>query len=229
MPEMMLKRTWTHASVVGVENGFVVYLDGASLSTPEQRVVQVPTPKLAEALQHEWQHAPKKFVPMQHMPLSVLVITALDHIAPHPHTIAHPLRRWLETDLLHHPSPSPEALKIRQEKLWTPEVEWFERATGRPATTPLPHDFFHSLCPFTLAALQQLTEATGSFILAYGALKGRYADAAQILEISETEVLFQAQHWGMDPDTEQKLSARQAQIGHGLDLLTLLHSENDPC
>lgn len=186
----MLKRTWRVATVQPYDGAHALALDGVVKTTPAGNPYVCPTPDLAAALAAEWNAAPQRFDPRA-FPLSQLLATALDIVAPHHAAVAAEVAGYTANDLLCLRHVQPAALAQRQAEIWQPYLDWATARYGvrlRSATGLTParqdaetlrvlHNLVMSYPPLPLTVLQQATALTGSLVL--GAGSARWARGAR--------------------------------------------------
>lgn len=223
----MLKRTWRVATVQPYDGAHALALDGVVKTTPAGNPYVCPTPDLAAALAAEWNAAPQRFDPRA-FPLSQLLATALDIVAPHHAAVAAEVAGYTANDLLCLRHVQPAALAQRQAEIWQPYLDWATARYGvrlRSATGLTParqdaetlrvlHNLVMSYPPLPLTVLQQATALTGSLVLGLALLVG-HEEPEAILAAAELEARFQMEHWGDDVEA----LARQEDIRAELTLL----------
>ena len=98
-----MKRFWDKADTAEAEGRFAVLLDGRPVRLPSGSPLQVRSRVLAEALAEEWDAAgggKGNEFSHEEVPLTRLVGTAEERIAPDPAPTVAALTRYAETDLL---------------------------------------------------------------------------------------------------------------------------------
>ena len=81
------------------DSGFVITLDEKPIRTPQQKLLQTSSQKLAQQIAAEWQ-AQDKFIDTDTMPLTRLLNVALDRIAIDREALLKDIAGYGETDLL---------------------------------------------------------------------------------------------------------------------------------
>lgn len=219
-----MKRFYKQASAGPFEGALAVLLDGRPVRTPKRTLLQMPTKALAAAVAEEWQAQKDEIVPAS-MPLTQLVSTALDQVAPQMAAVAAEIARFAETDLVCYRADAPESLVEDQDLAWSPLVAWMSDAFGAPlhvtrGIQPVQQPAeslarvqseIAGLDPLRLAALSSATAVSGSVVIGLALLRGRIsgaeaADAAQVDEVHQME------RWGKDPEAEALLQRRRTEL-----------------
>jgi chaperone required for assembly of F1-ATPase len=209
-----MKRFWDDAAAVEIEGGrHAVRLDGKPVRLPGGGALSVASRPLAEALAEEWRNAGGQKggeLSWEALPLTRLVGTAEERIAPDPAPTVAALAKYAETDLLCHRAEDP-ALAARQAKLWNPWLDWareklrapLEVTEGvmpvrqHPAALAAIHRAVAAAEPLGLAALGLLVPALGSVVLGLAVQRGVLAGAAAH-ELASLDEMFQEESWGRD-------------------------------
>lgn len=219
------KRFYKEAGLSEGEGGFRLTLDGRGANTPARNPLSVRSHALAEALAAEWQGQVETIEPST-MPVTRLVNTAIDGVAPRMREVADDLSAYAGTDLLAYRAGSPDRLVAAQAEAWDPILDWAREMLG--ARLILSEGVMHVAQPegtvaalrgaiaavedpFRLAALHTLTTLTGSLLLGLAVLHGRLspADAWAAAHVDET---YQAAVWGADAEAEARLALRRAEF-----------------
>lgn len=218
-----MKRFWDEARAVPGEAGFTVALDGRPVRLPGGRPLAVAEQPLAEALAAEWQAAGGAkggLLAWADVPLTRLVGTAAERIAPAPEPTVAALARYGGTDLLCYRAEDPE-LARRQDREWQPWLDWAARALDAPLVTTaglMPvaqppaalaslHGALAREAPLALAALGVLVPALGSLVLALAVRRGAL-EAGAAHRLALLDELFQEEAWGLDAAA----AARRARV-----------------
>ena len=214
------KRVYSEVSVTETDNGFGIALDGRPLNTPGRFPLTTASKSLAEAVALEWNSQEENIDPAS-MPLSKLLNTSLDRVAPNRGAITAELLRYVDTDLLCYRVDSPESLAERQGVVWQPILDWLTATHGVTLQTgsglmPLkqPEDAADkmelaiSVCDdVTLTAVQAAAALTGSLALSL-ALAGRKLSGQETFAASQLDETWQMEKWGEDFEA----AARRAQL-----------------
>lgn len=219
-----MKRFWDRAAVAETGGRFRIELDGRPLLLPGGAPVMLASRPLAEALAAEWQAAGgAKGGAFTHeeVPLTRLVGTAEERIAPDPAPTVAALARYAETELLCYRA-TESRLAARQAAEWDPLLAWAAQALDAPlgvtaGVMPLaqPPDALAALGravarlpPLDLAALGLAVPALGSLVLGLALAAGRLA-AAEAHHLATLDERLQEEVWGADAEA----LARRRRIG----------------
>ncbi|WP_336485495.1 ATP12 family chaperone protein [Methylobacterium nigriterrae] len=219
------KRFYKEAGFADGEGGFRLTLDGRPANTPARNPLAVPSRALAEVLATEWGAQGESIDPAR-MPVTRLVNTAIDGVAPRRDAVIDDLSAYAGTDLVAYRAASPERLVAAQAETWDPILDWAHEALG--ARLILSEGVMHvdqpegsvrairgavaaTEGPFRLAALHTMTTLTGSLLIALAVLHGRLSpdEAWAAAHVDET---YQASVWGRDAEAEQRLALRRAEF-----------------
>ncbi len=231
-----MKRFWDSARPEAGEGGFAVLLDGRPVRLPSGGALRVASRPLAEALAKEWNAAGgakgREFSHEQ-LPLTRLVGTAEERIAPDPAATTAALARYAETDLLCYRAED-RRLAERQAAAWDPLLAWAAQALDAPlrvtqGVMPVPQDpqALSALAravaahpPIEVAALGVAVPALGSLVLGLALAAGRL-DAAAAEAASTLDERFQEEFWGTDAEATARRAGLAADIALAARLLTL--------
>lgn len=214
-----MKRFWDHASAVPMADGFAVHLDGKPVRLPGGGTLAVPARPLAEALAAEWQAAGGArdgTMSWEDVPLSRLIGTAAERIAPAPEATMLAIAKYGESDLLCYRAEDP-LLAARQHAQWQPWLDWSAEALGAPLlategimpVTQSPGALAElaravaRLDALRLSALGVLVPSLGSLVLGLAVQRGALA-VAEAHRLSILDELFQEEHWGLDWMAEER-------------------------
>ncbi len=196
---------------VGDEGGrFRVLLDGKPVYTPLRKAVATPRRALAEALAAEWD-AQNPHIEPENMPLTRLVSTHLDRVAPDRGKLIDELMKYADADLLCYRVASPADLKARQDALWQPVLDWLAGEAGislRTAAGLMPlaqppeavaalRRALESLDDEKLTGLQATAAIANSLALSLALVHGRLS-AAEVFAAASLDETFQMEKWGED-------------------------------
>jgi chaperone required for assembly of F1-ATPase len=220
-----MKRFWDTVSLERENLGFAVRLDGRPMRLPGGPILFLESESLAAAIAAEWQAAGGAKggeLRVEDVPLTRLAGTAQERVAPDPEASVEALSRYAESDLLCYRAEQPEALVVRQARLWQP---WLDRAASRygahlrvtegviPVAQPVEavaalRAALASYPAFALAGLGILVPATGSLVLGL-AVAEEALGAQDAFALACLDELFQAEQWGEEPEaTAQRESVR---------------------
>ena len=233
-----MKRFWDNAvAVARPEGGHAVLLDGRPLRLPGGKPLATASGPLAEAIAAEWQSAGEAKggeMTMEHVPLTRLLGTAQDRIAPDPSAMVAGLAKYAETDLLCYRADDP-ALAEEQAREWQPLLDWAVAAHGAPLTVtsglmPVvqPAESIDALrgaiaahATEELAALGLAVPALGSLVLGLALSAGRL-DAAEAHRLAVLDETHQERRWGTDWEAEQRRARAAADLALAQRFLALV-------
>lgn len=215
-----MKRFWSHAvAVPRPEGGHAVLLDGRPLRIPGGAPLATGHPALAEAIAAEWEAAGGEKggeMAMDDVPLTRLLGTAQDRIAPDPRPMVEGLAKYAETDLLCYRAED-AALAGHQAREWQPLLDWAAERHHAPLaiTTGLmpiaqPPASLEALrravaghAAEELAALGLAVPALGSLVLGLALSEGRL-DAREAHRLAMLDETYQEQRWGTDAEAAHR-------------------------
>ncbi|MCU0985076.1 MAG: chaperone, ATP12 [Acetobacteraceae bacterium] len=237
-----MQRFWSRAEAGPArEGGFAVLLDGRPMRLPSGAALAVPTLPLAEALAAEWQAAggeKGQEFSLEELPLTRLVGTAIDRIAPDPPQAVATIAKYGETDLLCYRADFPPALAARQHAAWQPLLDWAALAFDAPLRVTAgviaidqPPEALSALAravaahePVALSALGLIVQSTGSLVLGLAVSHRRLA-AAEAHALATLDEAFQAEEWGEDEEAAGRLARIAADVALAERLLALSRAE----
>lgn len=229
-----MKRFWTHSTSVQQDGSYKVLLDSRPVKLPSGAPLTVPFAGLANAIAQEWAEVASLFTP-DDLPLTQLVCTTQERIAPHRAEIIRSLAAYGLNDLLCYRADSPPALVAQQHAKWDPWVRWLEDVHGIGLITtnglmpvnqlPWTKDKLEALLTdhtdYELAALGVLIPALGSFVLGIAATQGALPpDAACTTALLDE--LWQAEQWGDDPEDKARRQKLLADVKNTIHFLALV-------
>ncbi len=206
-----MKRFWTAVESQPEADGFAIVLDGKPLRLPGGTMLRVQGRAMAAAVADEWQAIEADFT-WDLLPLTRLVGTAQDRIAPDPAPVVAALAAYGETDLLCYRAEDPR-LAARQATAWDPMLEWVAERLGAPlratvGVMPVAQDaasldalraVVTRQDAWALAGLGVMVPALGSLVLGLAVAEGLLAPAEAVAAAHVDEV-FQQEFWGLDDD-----------------------------
>ena len=228
-----MKRFWNEATVQPVDSGWGIALDGRPLRLPGGTALHLPSRPLAEAVAAEWHRAggtKGQEMSLEEVPLTRLVGTAVDRIAPDPAPSAAAIAEYGESDLLCYRAEDRRLAALQAEN-WQPLLDWAALQHDAPLTVTKgithvsqPPDSLRALhaavvahSPFGLSALGILVPALGSLVLGL-ALSARRIDAAEAHRLAILDETYQEAFWGADSEA----LARRSRIGEEIALAARL-------
>jgi chaperone required for assembly of F1-ATPase len=232
-----MKRFWDTATVAGSEGRFTVALDSRPVRLPGGTPLAVASLPLAEAIAAEWNAAgggarDNPFTP-EDVPLTRLVGTAEERIAPDPAPTVAALARYAETDLLCYRADDPR-LADRQAAAWDPLLDWAAltldaplRVTTGVMPVPQPPQALSALSravaahpPVEIAALGVAVPALGSLVLGLALAAGRL-DPAAAHDLAILDERFQEEFWGLDAEAAARRARVAAEVALAARLIAL--------
>lgn len=219
------KRFYTEAGFTEGEGGFRLTLDGRPANTPARHPLAAPTRALAERLAAEWAAQGQTIDPAT-MPVTRLVNTAIDGVAPRMAAVAEDLFAYAGTDLVAYRAGTPERLVAAQGQAWDPIIDWAREALDarlilsegvmhveQPEATVAALRMAVAAVrnPVRLAALHTLTTLSGSLLIALAVLAG-HLTADEAWAAAHVDEHYQAAVWGADEDAETRMALRKAEF-----------------
>ncbi len=218
------KRVYTEVSVIASDGMFGVALDGRPLHTPGRALLATSKEPVAAAVAQEWD-VQNDFIDPSTMPLTKLLNTAIDRVAPRRSDILSQLVRFAETDLLCYRAESPESLVERQEKVWQPVLDWLAAVHSVSMTVgqglmPLhqPDEVTKNLGyvlsqrdDLNLTAVQATAALTGSIALAL-ALADQHFSHVEVFAVAQLDETWQMENWGEDAEAMQRRDALEKDL-----------------
>jgi chaperone required for assembly of F1-ATPase len=232
-----VKRFWDKAAIAEAEGGrFAISLDGRPVRLPGGAPLGLGARPLAEAVAEEWNLAGGARggdFTHEDLPLTRLIGTAEERIAPDPAPTVAALARYAETDLLCYRAED-QRLAARQAAGWDPLLAWAAQALDAPLAVtagimPLAqsagslaalHRAIAAHPPIGIAALGVAVPALGSLVLGLALLAGRL-EAAEASALATLDERFQEEFWGTDPEREARRAAQAAEVALAARLVAL--------
>lgn len=210
------RRFYKTVSVVAVEGGWQVMLDGRNLRTPKAALMVLPTRAVADQVAEEWD-AQTDVIEMATMHATRLANTAIETIGGSREGVADQIADYAGSDLVCYFADAPTALVDLQHAGWdsilaraeTDEGLQFERCVGivhreQPAETLTKvREAALSLDDFNLAGLAFGVPLFGSAVLAIAVLRG-WIDGEEAYRLSRIDEVFQEQTWGIDDEAAER-------------------------
>ncbi|TGT44480.1 ATP12 family chaperone protein [Mesorhizobium sp. M8A.F.Ca.ET.165.01.1.1] len=231
------KRFYKEVSVVPVEAGFAVQLDGRPVRTPGKALLALPTEAAAALVADEFAEQGETINPVM-MPVMRLVNTAIDGVASDPQAVLEDILRFASSDLLCYRADAPQGLVERQNEQWDPVIDWARASLGvrfnlaegiihveqpRETIAVLGSHLAQRAQPLRLAAIHVMTSLTGSALLAlavdFGELDGEEAWAA-----GHVDEDWQIAQWGQDAEAVARRTARKRDMMAAVSLLEALQA-----
>lgn len=219
-----MKKFYKLVSTRADQGGWLIELDGKPVRTPSGVPMLAPSENLAAEIAREWMAQETDILP-DTMPLTQLLVTAIDRVAKERAVIEDTVLGYLDTDLLCYRASMPPALVEKESAARDPWLDWFEKYYGpRLATTTgltaLRQDAqAHAQVKAALRALdlwgftilQLVTATTGSLVLALALVNGP-ADENDLLRAFYAEedyksALYNEEFYGRAPHQEKAMNA----------------------
>lgn len=214
-------------------SGFAIHLDGQPARTPLRLPLVAPTASLAQAVAAEWD-AQDPHIDPETMPLTRLLATSIDRIAPHREAVIARLMSYVDADVICYRASHPEDLRTRQRNVWQPVFDWLLRENDiamtsseglMPASQPLEvaarlARVLGTMDDPRLTVFQACAAATSSLALSL-ALVRKHLSAAEVFAAAFLDEIYQAEKWGEDTaalDRRRGIAANIAAMRRYLDL-----------
>jgi chaperone required for assembly of F1-ATPase len=223
MKPALPKRFYKQAGVEERDGLFLLTLDGRTAKTPTKQLLAVPSRGLAEALAEEWQGQGAEIDPST-MPITRIVNSAIDGVAPRQAEVMDDLVRYAGSDLVYYRASEPERLAQSQDTAWSPVLDWAKDTHGARFTlgegvmhVAQPDEAVAAIrkaiegvrSPFALAALHVMTTLSGSVLIAL-AHAAQQIDVDQAWAAAHVDELFQESVWGQDYEAMERRHRREA-------------------
>jgi chaperone required for assembly of F1-ATPase len=210
------RRFYKAVSVVEVDGGWQIQLDGRNLRTPKAQLMVLPSRAVADQIAEEWM-AQTDVIEMATMHATRLANTAIETIPGARDGVADQAAQYAGSDLVCYFADEPAALVARQDAHWGPVLERaladeglrFERCAGivhrdqPPETLAKVREIALGLDDFRLAGLAFGVALFGSAVLAIGLLRGWFA-GEEAYDLSRLDEAFQEEKWGIDEEAAER-------------------------
>jgi chaperone required for assembly of F1-ATPase len=227
-------RFWKDASVVEIDGGWGIALDGRPVRTPQRAALAVKNPALAEAIAAEWQAQGEAIDPAA-MPMTGLTNAAIDLATPDPAAFAEPVAAYAATDLLCYRDDRDPLLQAEQAAAWNPLLAWAEARFGiefeitqgilpidqPPATVAALRAAVLALDPWRMTALTPLVTIGGSLVAGLTLIEGA-DDADALWQTVSLDELYQERRWGADDLATAAREKKQADWDNAARFLSLI-------
>lgn len=236
MRPVLPKRFYAIVSVVPeAGGGFAVRLDDRTPKSPARHPIVLPTADAAAAVAEEWRVLEDVIDPAR-MPMTRLVNSALDVVAPDAAPIVSEIVKYAGSDLLCYRADGPVSLVKAQADAWDPVLTWADETFGarfvlaegvnfvaQPAKTlaAVEERVRGEASPFALAALHVMTTLTGSALIALAVAAGRLS-AGEAWAAAHVDEDHQIARWGEDAEASARRDRRFAEFEAAARLRLLL-------
>ncbi|MEZ5896092.1 MAG: ATP12 family protein [Parvularculaceae bacterium] len=219
-----IKKFYERAEPKSEGRDFVLVLDGRPARTRGGARLTTASQKLASAMADEWNDQ-SDYIDFHSMPMTRLLMTAIDLAASDRSTWEHTILDHLRSDLVCYRAASPAALVERQQKLWEPLLDWAGSVLGTKLAVTSgvghitqPQDAI-SACAALLAdasdaeliAIKTSVDISGSAVIGLAAWKTD-RQAAELFRLSRVDEDFQIDQWGRDAEADAREAAMAAEF-----------------
>ncbi|MCD6071978.1 MAG: ATPase [Microvirga sp.] len=171
----------------------------------------------------EWQGQGGEIDPST-MPVTRIVNSAIDGVAPRKAEVVDDLVRYAGSDLVYYRAGEPERLAKSQDEAWSPVLGWAKETHGARFTlgegvmhVAQPEEAIAAIrraieqigSPFALAALHVMTTLSGSVLIALAHAAGQL-DTDQAWAAAHVDELYQESVWGEDYEAMERRRRREA-------------------
>jgi len=223
MKPTLPKRFYKEAGVEERAGLFHLTLDGRVARTPGKNALAVPSLALAEAIAREWAGQGTEVDPST-MPITRIVNSAIDGVAPRQAEVVDDLVRYAGSDLIYYRVSEPARLVQSQDSAWNPILDWAKESHGARFTlaegvmhVTQPEEAIAAIraaieridSPFALAALHVMTTLSGSLLIALAHASGQL-DADDAWAAAHVDELYQESVWGEDYEAMERRRRREA-------------------
>ncbi len=211
------RRVYKSVSTGATDQGlYAVLLDGRSAMTPLRKPLASGARPLVEAAAAEWD-AQDPHVDPETMPLTRLLATELDRVAPQREAVVDSLLSYVDADSICYRAGHPADLRERQQRLWQPVLDWLAAdheirlsvteglmpASQSPDVAHRMRAALERLSDTKLTAFQAAASLTNSLALAFALIEGKLtADA--MFTAAFLDELYQVEKWGEDAEAQKR-------------------------
>ncbi|MBI1341106.1 ATPase [bacterium] len=219
------RRFYTTVEIAKTNGGWRVHLDARPLVSPAGKGLELPTRRLAEALQAEWSAQGDRVDPRS-MPLTRLANVAIDRTPLTRAALVDEAAGYARTDLLCHLEEGDAELKARQDDIWgkvrvraAAQLGFTLQPVAGVLAHPQPADavarvraYTEALDDFRLSGVGYGCGLFGSVILA-AALERRWLSGEEAHAAASLDEVYQAERWGADEEAvaRRALARKSAQ------------------
>jgi len=209
------KRFYKAVTVEARDGGFVVLLDGRVLKTPKKHPLIIDREARAQLVAAEWDAQETEINPSL-MPCTRMMNVACEQTPTRRDDLIAEARRYAGTDLLCYRAVNPSDLTARQAAQWEPLLDWaaefgvkLKSVTGiiaieqDAAALDAMAEQARALGNVDLTLLVHFISVFGSAVLGLAVMKG-HLSAAQALDLSRLDELYQIEQWGEDEEAAER-------------------------
>jgi chaperone required for assembly of F1-ATPase len=215
------KRFYKQAEASEDEGQYHLHLDGRKANTLARNRISVPFGGLAAALADEW-NAQGEHIDPALMPVTRLVNSAIDGVAPRMVEVRSDIASYAGTDALCYRAEEPDGLVAEQNRHWDPVLDWAEQRHGARfrlacgiVHVEQPTEALDAVRqaldeidePFRIAGLHVVTTITGSALLAL-ALHGGEFDGEALWAAAHVDEDWNIRQWGEDAEAKARRAKR---------------------
>lgn len=222
--EKRRKRVYKTVTVTGDTGAYGVALDGRPLHTPGRTKLEYSAKALVEAVADEWD-AQKELIDPATMPMTKLLNTSLDRIAPNTGAVIDGLMAYADSDLLCYRAERPSSLIERQAKVWQPVLDALNAQRGiclSFCSGLMPHKQTDETIAviaavlkdydlMELTAFQAAASLTGSLALGLS-LVDRRMTGAEVAAAAYLDETWQMEKWGEDKEALARKANLEAEL-----------------
>jgi len=229
------KRFYKTVALAADGDKFRIELDGRSVKTPGKNLLAISSKVLAQTLVNEWD-AQKKHIDPMTMPLTRLLNTAVDGVAPDLQPVKEDLVRFAGTDMICYRAPGPDGLLAIQMEHWDPILEWaqvhlncrFKLAQGVMHVQQEPEQIagFNVHVglindALVLSATHVITTLTGSATIGMAVTKG-FLSCDDAWSAAHVEEDWNIKNWGEDEEAQTRRTTRFVDMRTACDVIEAL-------
>ena len=230
------KRFYKDVSVIAVDGGFTVALDGRPVKTPGKIAVVVPVAEIATAMAAEWA-AQGEFINPDPMPLVRLINSALESGEKMIPAFRDEVLKFAAGDALLYRAEAPQTLIDEQEASWDAALVTLARHFGvsfqptigvihqaQPAATLARlGDSLQEQGLLVMTAMVSITGLTGSGLLAIGLLHKLFTPD-QVWAAAHVDEDHQIKFWGQDEEAAERRAKRRLEFDTAVNVVQWLRN-----
>jgi chaperone required for assembly of F1-ATPase len=215
------KRFWKEASVVEIEDGYSVELDGRKLRTPSKAPLNVTYREIADAIASEWM-AQEELVDPTTMPATRMANSVIDKVIVNQDAIVDMLSEYAGSDLMCYRATTPQSLIEEQAAAWDPILDWSAAHMKAPMHTTSGVMFVEQpaqsvevyrarlkrMNPYQLAGVHDLITISGSVVISM-ALITNHLNLEQAWSTAIVDESWQEKQWGVDEEAQEAIEKKR--------------------